>query len=100
MLKVDEIKNLEILKQYGFHSYKVNRNQTNYYRCFAYCKQIIIIGNTDRRLVIDKWLIGDPRIHKIAKCHFKDTTQLMDVVYDLIMDGVIIKYREAENETI
>ena len=43
MLKVDEIKNLEILKQYGFHSYKVNRNQTNYYRCFANSKQIIII---------------------------------------------------------
>lgn len=91
MLKVDENKDLEMLKQYGFNSYKVNRNQTNYYRCFAYNSKLIIINNINKEVFIDKWYDDDNRIHKKPMCSYKDKTPLSDVMYDLIMDGVVIK---------
>lgn len=94
MLKVDKTKDLEVLKRYGFNSYKVNRTQTNYYRCFAKASELIIINDINREVVIDHWHSDDTRIHKAPKCHYKDTTPLMDVVYDLIIDGVVVK--EAE----
>lgn len=96
MLKVDDIKDLEVLKRYGFNSYQINRNQTNYYRCFAYNSKLIIINNTNREVVIDKWHNEDNRIHKKPMCSRKDKTPLGDVMYDLIMDGIVVKQVEVE----
>lgn len=96
MLKVDENKDLEMLKQYGFNSYKVNRNQTNYYRCFAYNSKLIIINNINKEVFIDKWYDDDNRIHKVPKCSYKDKTPLSDVMYDLIMDGIVVKQVEVK----
>lgn len=91
MLKVINELELKELEKYGFHSFKVNRLQTNYYRLFSHGATMIILNNIDRELVIDKWRDNDTRIHKVPKAKYKDSTTVEDCIYDLAVAGVIEK---------
>ena len=96
MLKVNTNKDLELLKQYGFSSYKINRFQTNYYRCFSDIGRLIIINNINREVFIDQWHKEDTRIHKVPKYNRKDKTPLLDILYDLIIDNIVVKEAEGQ----
>lgn len=96
MLRIVKEKELKELEQFGFHSFKLNRNQTNYYRCFAHSCKLIIINDVLREIVVDKWHNEDTRIHKIAKCNRKDRTPIEDVLFDLIQAGIVEKTRNIE----
>lgn len=98
MLRIIKEKELKELEKFGFYSFKVNRNQTNYYRCFARGGKVIIINNILREIIIDKWYEDDNRIHKIPKCHYKDKTEIWDVIYDLIQAGLVEKISKAESD--
>ena len=91
MLKIINNIDLKDLENFGFYSYKINRTQTNYYRCFPYGAKIIIINNINREIVIDKWHEDDTRIHKYPKCHYKDKTYYADCLYDLIQAGIVTR---------
>ena len=75
MLKLKDNVELSELEKYGFHSYKVNRSLTYWYRCFAHGSKVIII-NYYRELLIQDWQENDPRIHAHPKCHYKDRTSV------------------------
>ena len=98
MLRIVKEKELKDLEQFGFHSFKANRNQTNYYRCFAHGCKVIIINNVLREVVISEWYDDDTRIHKIPKCNRKDTTPIEDVLFDLTQAGFIEKISKQESD--
>lgn len=98
MLKVLENLDLNELKKYGFHSFKVNRLQTNYYRLFSHGATMIIVNNLCRELVIDKWRDNDTRIHKVPKTSYKDMTTIEDCIFDLAVGGVIEKASYENSE--
>ena len=90
MLKIKDNIELSELEKYGFHSYKVARSITNWYRCFAYgCKLILI--TKQKNLLIQDWQEDDPRIHAQPKCHYRDRTSYDEVLYDLITAGLVEK---------
>ena len=90
MLKIKDNVELTELEKYGFHSYKVTRSITYWYRCFAYgCKLILIDGI--KYISIENWVKGDQRIHAQPKCHYKDRTSYDEVLYDLITAGLVEK---------
>jgi len=98
MLRIVKEKELKDLEQFNFHSFKLNRNQTNYYRCFA-CEQMIIIINSElREIVFDCWYNDDTRIHKIPKCNRKDKTPIEDVIFDLTQAGFVEKISKQESD--
>lgn len=90
MLKIKDNVDLKELEKYGFHSYQMNRNITNWYRCFAYGVKVIVIPPW-RDILIDKWYEGDERLHKQPKCHYKDRTSYDEVLFDLITAGLVEK---------
>lgn len=90
MLKIKDNVDLKELEKYGFHSYKVTRNITNWYRCFACSCKVILITHI-RNIIIDPWQDGDERIHKQPKCHYKDRTSCDEVLFDLITAGLVEK---------
>ena len=98
MLKVKNEIELKELEKYGFHSFKVNRLQTNYYRLFSHGATMIILNNINRELVVDKWRDNDTRIHKVPKTSYKDMTTLEDCIFDLATAGIIEKggYENSE----
>lgn len=90
MLKIKDNVELTELEKYGFHSYKVARGITNWYRCFAHgCKLILI--TKQKNLLIQDWQEDDPRIHAQPKCHYRDRTSYDEVLYDLITAGLVEK---------
>ena len=98
MLRIVKEKELKDLEQFGFHSFKLTRNQTNYYRCFARGCKVILINNVLREIVIDTWHDDDTRIHKIPKCNKKDTTLIEDVIFDLTQAGFVEKISKQESD--
>ena len=95
MLKVKDNVDLKELEKFGFHSFKVNRLQTNYYRVFSRSRHdgvsLILVNNLCRDLVFDKWYDNDTRIHKVPKLHYKDKSMVEDCLFDLTMAGVVEK---------
>lgn len=90
MLKIKDDVELKELERYGFHSYKMTRDITYWYRCFAWGCQLILI-NGYREILIQEWHEGDTRIHKQPKCHYKDRTSYDEVLFDLITAGLVEK---------
>mgnify|MGYP003450725162 CR=1 FL=1 len=90
MLKIKDNVELTELEKYGFHSYKVTRSITNWYRCFASGCMLILINGL-REIKIEPWFDGDERIHAQPKCHYRDRTSYDEVLYDLIAAGIVEK---------
>lgn len=40
---------------------------------------------------INDWKDYDPRIHKKPNCKYRDNREALDIVYDLIKAGMLIK---------
>ena len=85
---------IEDLEKYGFTSFKVNRNQTNYYRIFAQVREnigdMLLVNNVDRAVVITKYnAVTDLRVHAYPRIRVKDKTQIEDVIYLLVKEGVV-----------
>lgn len=94
MLKIKDSVDLKELEKFGFHSYKLNRNQTNYYRCFAVGCKLMLLNNVLKEIVIDKWYDNDTRIHKTPKCLYKDRKTIEECLFDLIKADMVEKVEE------
>ena len=73
------------LEKHGFKRCKKPYNEL-FYLCIARGVQVIFIGNG---IFIQDWLYGDQRIHKKANCKYKSDKEVLDVIYEMIVDGLI-----------
>ena len=94
MLNLKEKINIEKLKEYGFTSFKVNRNQTNWYRIFAHSHQgmgnMILVNNIDREVRITKYEgVEDTRVHAYPHIRMRDKKMVEDVIVELAENDVI-----------
>lgn len=88
MLKVKEGIELEELEKYGFK--KQPRPYPGYYRCIAIGPEIIFITGV-REIIVEKWEENDWRIHKNPNCKYRSNETSIDILYDLITAGIVVK---------
>lgn len=87
MLKPKDNITEEELKKYGF-----KRCKRPYEQCFYLCVprgcKMIFVGK-----IVDvfDWEDDDPRIHKKPNYRTKDHSTAMDILYDMIIDDVVVK---------
>ena len=84
MLYIKENVTEEQLKKHGF--IKCKKPYSGYYLCISRGIKMIFIGNG---IYIDEWKYDDPRIHKRPNCKYRSLKTDIDVIYDLIVDGLV-----------
>lgn len=89
MIELKDGVDIKELEKFEFHSFKVNRLQTNYYRMFNHNCKVAIINNITREFYIDDWQEDDTRIHKVPKMKYKDPTTVEDCLVELAIAGLI-----------
>ncbi|WP_050638462.1 hypothetical protein [Candidatus Stoquefichus sp. SB1] len=77
------------IKKYGFKRCRKPYNEL-FYLCIARGVQVIFIGDG---IFVQHWMNDDPRIHSRPNCKYKDDREVLDVIYDLITDGLIERRR-------
>lgn len=87
MLYVKKDVTEEQLKKYGFKKCKRPYDMC-YYLCVPKGFKMIFIG---KYVEVFDWNDDDPRIHANPNCRFKDTRFVQDILYDMIVDGIIGK---------
>lgn len=95
MLKLKDSVNIEDLVKLGFVSFKVARNQTNYYYAVRRGGNVILINDVRREVVIDKICMpqpmfpkGDTRLHANIKWQPKEAV-IEDGIYELTIAGFV-----------
>ena len=92
MLYIKKDVTADQLAKHGFKRCK--KPYPGYYLCVARGVQIIFIGDG---IFVDDWHINDdPRVHKRPNCKYKSNKTVIDVIYDLIMDGLVEKKEIGE----
>lgn len=52
---------------------------------------MILPNEANREILIDKWHEKDPRAHKRANCKYRSNVTAMEIVYNLIQEGLVEK---------
>lgn len=75
-------------EKYGFKRCKdISKDSECYYLCVARgCKMLFV---SDVCFAISDWEKDDPRIHKRANCRYRDDRTCLDILYELIKDGML-----------
>lgn len=87
MLKINcDIKKLE---EYGFKSCKAPWHVLPaYYLCVAADSKMLFA--TEFIFDIQDWTEDDERIHAKANCKYRDNRTSLDILYQLIKDGIVV----------
>ena len=86
MLK-PEVKAREFVK-YGFKRCKgIPKTSECYYLCVARGQKMLFVS--DIYFSVDNWNKDDPRIHSRPNCRYSDCRDWLDIVYELIRDGML-----------
>ena len=73
-------------EKYGFKRCKGDYREC-YYLCVAKgCKMLFV---SDTLFAVNDWNDDDPRIHAKPNCKYKDNRDYLDIVYDLIVGGML-----------
>lgn len=92
MLK-PKVKASEFTK-YGFKRCKGYPKELEwYYLCIAADSKVLFVS--DVCFFISDWYKNDSRIHKLPNCKYRDNRDSWDVIYDLIIDGVLVKSKKG-----
>lgn len=76
-------------EKYGFRKCKGEYGQNDcYYLCVARGCKMLFVSNTC--FDVFNWENDDPRIHKKANCKYRDTRTVLDIVYQLIKDSMLV----------
>lgn len=92
MLYIKDNVTPEQLAKYGFKKCKKPYDAL-YYLCIAYACKVIFIGNG---IFIQDWEENDPRIHTRPNCVYRSRKTDIDVIFDLITDGLVEKKEIGE----
>ncbi len=95
MLKLKDTVDIEELTKIGFKTFKVSRQQTNYYFAVKRGIKVILINNIKREVVVDNicqpqthFPNGDTRLHANIKWQPKDTF-IEDGIFELVAAGLV-----------
>ena len=93
--KLKDNVNIEELTKIGFKTFKVSREQTNYYFAVKRGIKVILINNIKREVVVDNicqpqphFPNGDTRLHANIKWQPKDTL-VEDGIFELVSAGLV-----------
>lgn len=50
-----------------------------------------MIFASEKLIDVLDWHVDDPRIHKKANCRYRDDRTVLDILYDLILAGLVEK---------
>lgn len=84
MLVLKESTTEEQLKKHGF--VRCKKPYPGFYLCLSRDSKMIFIGDG---IYIFDWVDDDPRIHARANCQYKCRKTILDVIYEMIMDGIV-----------
>lgn len=69
-----------------------------YYLCAARgCKMLFV---SDVCFAVNDWIADDPRIHKNPNCKYSDKRDYLDIVYELIKNGMLTSIYSKDGERI
>lgn len=93
MLKLKNNFKIENLEKFGFTSFKVNRNQTNYYRICAHARSgvgdMVLVDNVSREVAIVRFHVNQDKVHAYPRTKMKDKIQAEEIIYELAVGGAI-----------
>lgn len=83
--------------KYGFKKCKgmYGRNGC-YYLCISRGKKMLFVS--DEYFSISDWDKNDPRIHSKPNCRYTDKRAYLDIVFELIHDGMIVSEYFSSSE--
>lgn len=83
-------------EKYGFKKCKGSYGKNGcYYLCIAHGVKMLFVS--DICFGINDWKDDDPRIHKNANCRYRDARDAYDIVYELIITGMLKSEFVKEN---
>lgn len=91
----------QAFEKYGFRKCKSEYGQNDcYYLCVARGCKMLFVSNTC--FDVFNWEHDDPRIHQKANCKYRDTRTVLDIVYHLIKDSMLVseQYSHVLGESI
>lgn len=75
-------------EKFGFKKCKGMQKDTEcYYLCVARGSKMLFVSNI--YFGVNDWIKDDPRIHKNANCRYSDKRDYLDIVYELIKEGML-----------
>ena len=88
MLRPKKDVKMEEFEKYGFKKCKgIPAEQECYYLCIASGVKMLFVSPV--MFAVNDWRDDDPRIHKQANCHYRDSREALDIVYQLIQAGLL-----------
>ena len=82
--------NIKKFEEFGFRLCKGEAGREScYYLCIAKGSKIFFVS--PKCFDIQDWGKDDPRIHSKPNCRYKDTREVIDVIYDLIKADILKK---------
>lgn len=95
---VPRVKAKEFVK-YGFKRCKgVSPDTECYYLCIARGRKMLFISD----IFFDAfdWDKDDPRIHKNANCKYRDKRTYLDIIYELIKNGMLTSIYSKDEDRL
>lgn len=82
--------NAKEFEKFGFKKCKGEYGKNNcYYLCVARGCKVLFVSNC--YFDVFNWNDDDPRIHKNPNCRYRDPRSHLDILYELIKEGYLIK---------
>lgn len=79
---------VEEFEEFGFkHCKGIPKELNCYYLCVARGAKMLFVS--PKIFDVNDWKEDDPRIHKDANCRYRDDRTYLDIIYDLIMAGML-----------
>lgn len=81
--------NVKEFEKYGFKKCTKDYGKLDcYYLCVSRgCKMLFV---SPKIFEINSWETDDPRIHKPANCKYRDKRDYLDIVFELITNGLLV----------
>lgn len=95
---IPRVKAKEFVK-YGFKRCKgVSSDAECYYLCVARGQKMLFVSNIF--FDVFDWDKDDPRIHKNPNCKYRDKRDYLDIIYELIKNGMLMSIYSKNGEKI
>lgn len=95
---IPRVKAKEFVK-YGFKRCKgVSSDAECYYLCVARGRKMLFVSNIF--FDVFDWDKDDPRIHKNPNCKYRDKRDYLDIIYELIKNGMLMSIYSKNGEKI
>ena len=95
---IPRVKAKEFIK-YGFKKCKSIPSDTDcYYLCVAKGRKMLFVSNIF--FDVFDWDKDDPRIHKNPNCKYRDKRDYLDIVYELIRNGMLTSIYSKDGDRL